>query len=204
MDRPRERRSEYRGPDQRRSEDGWHRYLCQGAWLANATMWLAQPRPELCRLGETPAPTPSYPAQVRWTESCVLRSADRQHATSPLPLSTVMLPDYCRMIALRVSRCVRARCVRARCVRARCVRARCVRARCVRARCVRAYVMSSGPCPILAVSAAPAAGNVVSMVMARSPPALQGRAWCAEQAGDYALQRRLRGAPAVPGHLVVS
>ena len=71
-------------------------------------MWLAQPRPEPCRSGEAPAPTPNSPAQARWTESCVRQSADRQHATSPSTSSTVMLPDCCRMIAPSVSLCVRA------------------------------------------------------------------------------------------------
>src|SRR3954447_18572077 len=37
-----------------------------------------------------------------------------------------------------------------------------------------------------AVSAASAAGDVVSVVMASSPPALQRRSWLGEQAGDYA------------------
>src|SRR4051812_19719271 len=37
-----------------------------------------------------------------------------------------------------------------------------------------------------AVSAASAAGDVVSVVMACSPPALQRRSWLGEQAGDYA------------------
>src|SRR4051794_24570804 len=36
------------------------------------------------------------------------------------------------------------------------------------------------------VSAAGSAGNVGSVVMARSPPALQRRSWLGEQAGDYA------------------
>jgi hypothetical protein len=108
VDRSGERRRENRSPDQRRSDDGRHRHLCQRACHANATLWRAQPRRELCRSGEAPVPTPNCPTQVRWTENCVRQSTDRHHVTSPSTSSTVMLSDRCRMIAPRVSRCVRA------------------------------------------------------------------------------------------------